>query len=134
MLQLRTDFDGCLKILHDVVQKLPIYLLNSLNPYRLEGQKTAAFELMEQLDWTLPDHVIVPGGNLANSSAIGKGFHELRDLGLISTLPKISIIQAAGANPLVRAMREKGGSELIPARVCSATRADMNSPIPIAAV
>ena len=114
VLQLRTDFDGCLKILHDVVQKLPIYLLNSLNPYRLEGQKTAAFELMEQLDWTAPDHVIVPGGNLANSSAIGKGFHELRDLGLIPALPKISIIQAAGANPLVRAMRESGGRELTP--------------------
>lgn len=121
VLQLRTDFDGCLKVLHEVVQKFHAYLLNSLNPYRLEGQKTVAFELMEQLDWCVPDHVVVPGGNLGNSSALGKGFIELRDLGLIQSLPKISIIQAAGANPLVRTMRENGGKELI--RVNAETRA-----------
>jgi threonine synthase len=121
VLQLRTDFDGCLKVLHEVVQKFHAYLLNSLNPYRLEGQKTVAFELMEQLDWRVPDHVIVPGGNLGNSSALGKGFIELRDLGLIQALPKISIIQAAGANPLVRTMRENGGKELI--QVNAETRA-----------
>lgn len=121
VLQLQTDFDGCLKVLHQVVQRFPAYLLNSMNPYRLEGQKTVAFEMMEQLDWNVPDHVIVPGGNLANSSALGKGFLELRDLGLISRLPKISIIQAAGANPLVRTMRENGGRELI--RVNAETRA-----------
>jgi threonine synthase len=121
VLQLRTDFDGCLKVLHEVVQKFHAYLLNSLNPYRLEGQKTVAFELMEQLDWHVPDHVIVPGGNLGNSSALGKGFIELRNLGLIQLLPKISIIQAAGANPLVRTMRENGGKELI--QVNAETRA-----------
>ncbi len=121
VLQLRTDFDGCLKVLHDVVRKFPAYLLNSLNPYRLEGQKTVAFEVMEQMNWTLPDHVIVPGGNLANGSALGKGFMELRELGLITSLPKISIIQAAGANPLVRTMRENGGTQLV--RVNAETRA-----------
>jgi threonine synthase len=121
VLQLRTDFDGCLKVLDDVVRKFPAYLLNSLNPYRLEGQKTVAFELMEQLDWQVPDHVIVPGGNLGNSSALGKGFIELRELGLIKSLPKISIIQAAGANPLVRTMRQNSGRELI--RVNPETRA-----------
>jgi threonine synthase len=121
VLQLRTDFDGCLKILHEVVQRFPAYLLNSLNPYRLEGQKTVGFELMEQLDWQVPDHVIVPGGNLANGSALGKGFIELRGLGFIQSLPKISIIQAAGANPLVRTIRENGGTELI--RVNAETRA-----------
>ncbi|HLK06847.1 MAG TPA: threonine synthase [Candidatus Angelobacter sp.] len=121
VLQLRTDFDGCLKVLHEVVQRFHAYLLNSLNPYRLEGQKTVAFELMEQLDWRVPEHVIVPGGNLGNSSALGKGFIELRDLGLIPSLPKISIIQAAGANPLVRTMRENGGKELV--RVNAETRA-----------
>jgi threonine synthase len=104
-----------------VVEKFRAYLLNSLNPYRLEGQKTVAFELMEQLDWRVPDHVIVPGGNLGNSSALGKGFIELRDLGLIQSLPKISIIQAAGANPLVRTMRENGGQELV--QVNAETRA-----------
>lgn len=121
VLQLQTDFDGCLKVLHDVVKRFPAYLLNSMNPYRLEGQKTVAFEIMEQLDWNVPDHVIVPGGNLANSSALGKGVLELRELGLIQTLPKISIIQAAGANPLVRTMRENGGTELV--RVNAETRA-----------
>src|SRR5215831_5524622 len=121
VLELRTDFDGCLKILYEVAKKLSVYVLNSVNPYRLEGQKTVAFELMEQLDWKVPDHVIVPGGNLGNSSALGKGFLELRDLGLISRLPKISIIQAEGANPLVRTMREKDGRELV--RVNPETRA-----------
>lgn len=121
VLQLRTDFDGCLKVLHEVVRKFPAYLLNSLNPYRLEGQKTVAFELMEQLEWSVPDHVIVPGGNLANGSALGKGFMELRELGLARSLPKISIIQAEGANPLVRSMRENGGRELV--RVSAETRA-----------
>ena len=121
VLEVSTDFDGCLKILHEVVQKFPVRLLNSVNPYRLEGQKTVAFELMEQLDWQVPDHVIVPGGNLANSSALGKGFIELAQLGLIHSLPKISIIQAAGANPLVRTMRENGGRKLV--RVNPETRA-----------
>jgi threonine synthase len=121
VLELRTDFDGCLKILYEVARQSRAYLLNSVNPYRLEGQKTVAFELMEQLDWQIPDHVIVPGGNLGNSSALGKGFLELQQLGIVGTVPKISIIQAAGANPLVRTMRENGGRELV--RVQPETRA-----------
>ena len=98
--QLKTDFDGCVKLLTDMVRKNPIYLLNSVNPYRLEGQKTPAIEICEQLDWQVPDHVIVPGGNLANGSALGKGFGELKHLGFIDRVPKISVIQAQGANPL----------------------------------
>jgi threonine synthase len=112
--QLRTDFDGCMRVLNDVVQRMPVYVLNSVNPYRLEGQKTAALELMEQLDWQVPHHLIVPGGNLGNSSALGKAFLEMKELGLISTLPKISIIQAEGSNALVRTVREAGGKQLIP--------------------
>lgn len=112
--QLRTDFDGCLRILSEVVRRLPVYLLNSVNPYRLEGQKTAAVELLEQLQWQVPDHVIVPGGNLGNSSALGKMFLELRELGFISSVPKLSIIQAEGANPLVRTLRETNGTQLVP--------------------
>lgn len=121
VVQLRTDFDGCLKLLGEVVEKFSAYLLNSLNPYRLEGQKTVAFEMAEQMDWSVPDHVVVPGGNLANCSALGKGFLELQQLGLIERVPKISVIQAAGANPLVRTMRENGGRELV--RVTAETRA-----------
>lgn len=112
--QLKTDFDGCLRILNEIVSRLPIYLLNSSNPYRLEGQKTCALELLEQLDWQVPDHVIVPGGNLANSSAIGKMFLELKELGFIGRLPKISIIQAEGANPLYRTINENDGQQLVP--------------------
>src|SRR5438874_2177774 len=111
--QLKTDFDGCFKVLRQIAQRYPIYLLNSINPYRLEGQKTAAIELLEQLGWSGPDHLIVPGGNLANSSALGKGLLELRELGIIYTVPRISVIQARGANALVRTVREKGGRELV---------------------
>jgi threonine synthase len=121
VLELRTDFDGCLKVLYEVARRSGAYVLNSVNPYRVEGQKTVAFELMEQLEWQVPDHVIVPGGNLGNGSALGKGFVELHELGLIGAVPKVSIIQAAGANPLVRTMRENGGRELI--RVNPETRA-----------
>jgi threonine synthase len=112
--QLRTDFDGCVKVLSELVRSKPIYLLNSVNPYRLEGQKTAAIELLEQLNWRPPDHLIVPGGNLGNSSAIGKALLEMKDLGLISRLPKLSVIQAEGANPFFRSIREYGGSKLVP--------------------
>jgi len=111
--QLRTDFDGCLKLLQELVRKAPVYQLNSINPFRLEGQKTLAFELMEQFEWQPPDHIILPGGNLGNSSAIGKALLEMRDLGLMSTLPKLSIVQAEGANALVRTLRETGGKQLI---------------------
>src|ERR1700731_4153423 len=110
--QLRTDFDGCVRILNELVRQKPVYLLNSVNPYRIEGQKTAAIELMEQLDWEPPDHIIVPGGNLGNSSAIGKALLEMRQLGLISKLPKLSVIQAEGANALVRTVREFGGKKI----------------------
>src|SRR5277367_5880719 len=111
--QLRTDFDGCLQLLQELVQREPVYQLNSINPFRLEGQKTLAIELLEQLDWQPPDHIIVPGGNLGNSSAIGKALLEMRDLGLISRLPKLSVMQADGANALVRTLREAAGQKLI---------------------
>jgi threonine synthase len=101
-IQLKTDFDGCVNILGELVKQFPIYLLNSVNPYRLEGQKTPAFEMVEQMDWQVPEHIVVPGGNLANSAALGKGFTEMYQLGLIPRRPKISIIQAEGANPLYR--------------------------------
>ncbi|HEY3703681.1 MAG TPA: threonine synthase [Terracidiphilus sp.] len=109
--QLKTDFDGCLKVLLEIVREAPIYLLNSMNPYRLEGQKTPALEIAEAFDWNVPDHLIVPGGNLANSSALGKGFKEMKELGLVARVPKISVIQAEGANPLVRYLNDGAGTE-----------------------
>jgi threonine synthase len=111
--QLRTDFDGCLRLLQELVRRAPVYQLNSINPFRLEGQKTLAIELLEQLNWQPPDHIIVPGGNLGNSSAIGKALLEMRDLGLIERLPRLSVIQAEGANALVRTLREAAGKQLI---------------------
>lgn len=110
--QLKTDFDGCVQVLGEVVKRAPVYLLNSVNPYRLEGQKTPAFEILEQMDWHVPEHLIVPGGNLANSSALGKGFLELKHLGFIKRVPKISVIQAEGANPLYRWMQKGGEGRL----------------------
>jgi threonine synthase len=112
--QLRADFDGCVRILNELVRQKPVYLLNSVNPYRIEGQKTAAIELLEQLGWEPPDHIIVPGGNLGNSSAIGKALLEMRELKLIPRLPKLSIIQAQGANPFYRCVREFDGKKLEP--------------------
>ncbi|HUA15579.1 MAG TPA: threonine synthase [Verrucomicrobiae bacterium] len=114
--QLRADFDGCLRLLQELVQRAPVYQLNSINPFRLEGQKTVALELLEQLDWQPPDHIIVPGGNLGNSSAIGKALLEMRELGLISRLPKLSVIQAEGANALLRTLREANGERLVSVR------------------
>ncbi len=112
--QLKTDFDGCLRVLTEIVREHPIYLLNSVNPYRLEGQKTPAFEIAEAFDWNIPDHVIVPGGNLGNSSALGKGFREMVELGLAARMPHISVIQAEGANPLVRSLAASRGEKLEP--------------------
>jgi threonine synthase len=112
--QVKTDFDGCLRLLTQIVKEAPIYLLNSVNPYRLEGQKTPACEIAEAFDWNVPDHLIVPGGNLGNSSALGKGFRELHELGLVARMPKISVIQAAGANPLARSFAENDGTALEP--------------------
>ncbi|MDE3188554.1 MAG: threonine synthase [Acidobacteriota bacterium] len=112
--QLKTDFDGCVRVLTEIVREAPIYLLNSVNPYRLEGQKTPAFEIAEAFDWAVPDHLIVPGGNLANSSALGKGFRELHELGLVARMPRISVIQAEGANPLVRSFATSKGAAMEP--------------------
>ncbi len=114
--QLKTDFDGCVRLVNELVRAHPIYLLNSVNPYRLEGQKTPAFELLEQMDWQVPEHVIVPGGNLANSSALAKGMAEAKLLGLIPRVPRISIIQAEGANPLFTSMHDNGGTKLHPVK------------------
>jgi threonine synthase len=112
--QVKTDFDGCVRVLTQVVKEAHIYLLNSVNPYRLEGQKTPAFEIAEAFDWNVPDHLIVPGGNLANSSALGKGFREMHELGLTHRMPRISVIQAEGANPLVRSLANNQGATLEP--------------------
>ncbi len=106
------SFDLALeRILHEADDDL--YFLNSINPFRLEGQKTVMFELLEQLGWQAPDYIIVPGGNLGNSSAFGKALDELHAAGFLDKLPRLVIVQAAGANPLARMWRS-GAAELDP--------------------
>ena len=99
-LQIDADFDRNLELVREVSQRLSIYVLNSVNPFRLEGQKSIMIELMQQLQWQVPDWVVVPGGNLGNSSAFGKALREMYDLGLIDKLPRMAIVQAEGASPL----------------------------------
>jgi threonine synthase len=113
VLQIEGDFDDAMRLVREIARETPIYLLNSVNPFRLEGQKTIAFELLQQRGWSVPDRVVVPGGNLGNSSAIAKGFHELVERGVIERMPKLTIVQAEGANPLHR-MWQAGADTLTP--------------------
>lgn len=102
VLQLEGDFDDAMRLVREVTSDSDLYLLNSVNPFRLEGQKTIAFELLQQRRWRTPDRIVVPGGNLGNSSAIAKGLKELLDTGVIPRMPRLTIVQAEGANPLYR--------------------------------
>jgi threonine synthase len=99
VLELDGNFDDAMRVIRELAEDESIYLVNSINPFRIEGQKTVATELLHQRGWTVPNHVVVPGGNLGNSSAFGKGFRELKELGLIERLPRLSVIQAEGSAP-----------------------------------
>ena len=102
VIEVGNTFDQAFHLLNAMAAELGLYLVNSINPFRLEGQKTIAAELLEQRAWRPPDYIAVPGGNLGNSSAIGKGLHELERLGLLQQMPRLVIVQAAGANPFYR--------------------------------
>ncbi len=103
VLGLDTDFDGCMAIIQQLAEEGLIYLANSMNPLRLEGQKTVGIEVVQQFDWQVPDWMIIPGGNLGNASALYAGFQMMRDLGLIDRFPRLVVAQAENANPLYRA-------------------------------
>ena len=103
--EIEGNFDDCMRLIQELGDDPSIYVANSINPFRIEGQKTVAFELMAQCNWKVPDHVVVPGGNLGNSSALGKGFEEMLALKLIDRLPKLSVIQAEGSAPLATLFR-----------------------------
>src|SRR5947209_15243063 len=114
-LQIAGDFDDAMQRVQQVARKLGIYLVNSVNPFRLEGQKTIMFRVLEALRWEVPDWIVVPGGNLGNVSAFGKAFIELSELGLLSRLPRLAVINAAGANTFYQlyeklGLRWNGGS------------------------
>jgi len=111
-IQIAGDFDDAMRLVEAVCEREGIYLLNSINPFRIEGQKAIAFELLQDLDWEVPDWLVLPGGNLGNSSALYKGLAELEELGLIDRLPRIAVVQAQGANPFYRAFAQ--GEPLVP--------------------
>lgn len=105
-LQVRGDFDAAMRLVNEACRKLNIYLLNSINPFRIEGQKTIVWELLQDLEWNAPDWIVLPAGNLGNTSAFGKALREAREAGWIDRVPRIASIQATGANPFFRGFTE----------------------------
>src|SRR6516162_4641213 len=105
VLYLDTDFDGCMKLVQEITKDPQLYLANSMNSLRVEGQKTVGIEIVQQFDWEAPDVIIIPGGNLGNVTALGKGLLMMKDLGLIAKLPRIVVAQAERANPLYRSYK-----------------------------
>jgi threonine synthase len=102
VLAVRGDFDACLRLVEAASELLGLYLLNSVNPFRLEGQKTIVLEMLQQLGWEPPDWIVLPGGNLGNTAAFGKALEEARDWGLIDRVPRLAVVQAQGAAPFAR--------------------------------
>ncbi len=113
-IQVGANFDRILAMIRELAEELGIYLLNSINPFRIEGQKSIVIELLDQRDWVVPDWIVLPGGNLGNVSALGKGLRELRNAGVIDTLPRVAVVQAAGSAPFAEQFRTK--RELRPVR------------------
>jgi threonine synthase len=111
-IQVEANFDQILALVREVAERLGIYLLNSINPFRIEGQKTIMAEMLDQRDWRPPDWVVLPGGNLGNTSAFGKGLRELKELGLIERLPRLAVIQAEGSAPFFDLMHSTDRSRL----------------------
>ncbi|HEY4119698.1 MAG TPA: pyridoxal-phosphate dependent enzyme, partial [Byssovorax sp.] len=100
VLALDTDFDGCMAIVQRLAEEGAVYLANSMNALRIEGQKTVAVEIVQQFDWTAPDWIVLPSGNLGNAYALYAGFSMMKELGVIARMPRLCVAQAANANPL----------------------------------
>ena len=131
VLALDTDFDGCMAIVKQLATEEGIYLANSMNSLRLEGQKTVAIEIVQQFDWEVPDVIVIPGGNLGNVSALGAGFDMLAQMGLITRRPRIVVAQAEAANPLYRAYRNDWRFEPVAARPTQASAIQIGNPVSI---
>jgi threonine synthase len=130
VLYLDTDFDGCMKLVQEITKDPTLYLANSMNSLRVEGQKTVGIEIVQQFDWEPPDVLIIPGGNLGNVSALGKGLLMMKELGLIARLPRIVVAQAERANPLYRAyLRNFDVLEPIQARKTLASAIQIGNPV-----
>jgi threonine synthase len=130
VLSLDTDFDGCMAIVQRLAEEGVVYLANSMNALRLEGQKTVAIEMVQQFDWTAPDWVILPSGNLGNAYALFSGFRMMRELGLIARYPRLCVAQAESANPLYLAW-SSGRREIVPqkARETLASAIQIGNPV-----
>ena len=131
VLSLDTDFDGCMRIVQRLADEGLVYLANSMNSLRLEGQKTVAIEIVQQWDWTVPDVVVIPGGNLGNVSALGAGFDMMRELGLITKAPRIVVAQAARANPLYLAYKNDWRFEPVAAQPTLASAIQIGNPVSV---
>ncbi len=131
VMALDTDFDGCMKIVQRLVQEEGVYLANSMNSLRIEGQKTISVEIVQQFDWQVPDWIIIPGGNLGNVSALGAGFDLMIELGLINKRPRIVVAQAQAANPLYRAYTNNWNFEPITASPTLASAIRIGNPVSI---
>jgi threonine synthase len=131
VLALDTDFDGCMAIVERLAFEEGVYLANSMNSLRLEGQKTVAIEIAQQFDWEVPDVVIVPGGNLGNVSAINAGFETMRDLGLTSRIPRLVVAQAEAANPLYLAYKNQWRFEPVAAGPTQASAIRIGNPVSV---
>ncbi len=131
VLSLDTDFDGCMAIVKRLATEEGIYLANSMNSIRLEGQKTVGIEIVQQFDWEVPDVVVIPGGNLGNVSALGAGFDMMKSLGVISKLPRIVVAQAAAANPLYRAYKNNWQFAPITATPTQASAIQIGNPVSV---
>jgi threonine synthase len=121
VLALETDFDGCMAVVRELARRDLVYLANSMNPLRIEGQKTVALEIAQQLGWHAPDWVVIPSGNLGNAAALFAGFRMAKELGLIDRLPRLCVAQAEKANPVYRAFKD--GRDEVTAVVAGATQA-----------
>ena len=131
VLSLDTDFDGCMAIVKRLASEEGIYLANSMNSIRLEGQKTVGVEIVQQFDWEVPDVIVIPGGNLGNVSALGAGFDMMEQLGVISKLPRIVVAQAAAANPLYLAYKNDWDFQPITATPTQASAIQIGNPVSI---
>ncbi len=132
VLSLDTDFDGCMRVVQEITKDNTIYLANSMNSLRIEGQKTVGIEIVQQFDWEVPDVIIIPGGNLGNVSALGSGLLMMRDLGLIDRLPRIVVAQAERANPLYRSYLKNFASfEPMQAQKTLASAIQIGNPVSI---
>ncbi len=133
VLAIDTDFDGCMRLVQELATKEGVYLANSMNSLRVEGQKTVAIELAQQLGWEVPDWIVIPGGNLGNVSALGAGFEMMLALGLVTRRPRICVAQAAHASPLYASYRA-GWAPLAPvkAKTTLASAIQIGNPVSFA--